>query len=61
MKKIILLLIFSASLLSCKKDILGRPCYTCIVGTETKEYCGDTQPRWTDSQGNDLQVYCKPK
>ncbi len=66
MKRIILSVLITAALISCKKDNPGN-CYDCTFGTVNgvtpppQEYCGDMPHNFTDAQGNPLSSFCVPK
>jgi len=63
MKKLILILILSASFYSCEKS--GQ-CYTCTFGTvngytpPAEEYCGPI-PYVKKINGNEINTFCIPK
>jgi len=66
MKKIIIALLISSALLSCKKES-AQSCYVCTFGTingytrPDEVYCGPMPHTWKDGSGNDIQSFCIPK
>lgn len=64
MKKLLLAVVISLTLLSCKKD---QDCYHCNVsaanGTDRHDvdYCGEPNRQFQDTNGNDLNSYCVKK
>lgn len=65
MKKLLLALIISLTLLSCKKE--HGTCYHCTFGYYNGvqhppvDYCGEEGRQFKDDQGNDLSSYCVRK